>query len=116
MTGLNRKSKFTIRNSGDAKDIVLEASNPELPLILGRIAPLPGGCNAEVWLGDECAPIVSLNFRRGKAFGVRAMRGLMRGVLSRIGKHRRMTENRRIAKASSEIKSKILKAIGAFQQ
>lgn len=116
MTGMNRKSKFTIRNSGAATDIVLEASNPELPLILGRVAPLPGGCNAEVWLGNECVPIVSLNFLRGKAFGVQATRGLMLGVLSRVGKKRRMTENRRIAKASSEIKSKILKAKGVFKQ
>lgn len=89
------------RYTGRVKVETLYPMDPELPCVRAETSELmdPGqGTETKIFIGDKYVGVLRLY--RGTSFGARAVRGVLKGIMSRLGRHRRMTANRAARKAA----------------
>ena len=69
-----------------------------LPKVECHVLPCGGYCICTVYIDGEFT--VTATVFRGKSFADRVAKYMVKGVLSRLGKHRRLTANRAAKKAA----------------
>lgn len=73
-------------------------TGPELPEVECYVVPCCDYYVCTVYINGNIA--ITADVQRGKAFAERVARHMLKGVLSRIGRHRRLTANRAAKKAA----------------
>lgn len=94
-------SRYQIEHIGDGTTIIrVQGCDPQLPTLVARVKRICDRCDIYIDIGDEQVAIT--NIWRGKAFAVRVAKFMLKGFLSRLGKHRRATQNRAAKRAKEE--------------
>ena len=86
---------------GGVKVETLYPMGPELPCVTAETSKLPDpgqGTETKIFIGGKYVGVLRLY--RGPSFAARAVRGVLKGIMSRLGRHRRMTANRAARKAA----------------
>lgn len=79
--------------------------DPEIPPLkadieTGRTASGKVYQECQIYLGNDV--LAHMTIWRGKAFAVRMVRAALKGAMSRLGKHRRLTANKAKRRAAKE--------------
>ena len=85
-------SKYQIEHCDGSTILKAQGYDPELPTLVTGVVPDGDHCTIYIYIGDDLAAVTTI--WRGKAFAIRVARFMLRGCLSRLGKHRRLTANR----------------------
>ena len=85
--------------------IKYNVDDPELPRLAASIEnsePESGevSCSCTLYVGNEV--LAYMRVYRGKTFAVQMVRHALKGAMSRLGKHRRMTANRQAREAAKK--------------
>lgn len=94
---------YKFERTGSETKITPTHTEPELPKVECCVRQDgPGRCFVAVFIDGEIT--VTATVFRGKSFADRVAKYMVKGVLSRIGHHRRLTANRAARKAAEESK------------
>lgn len=95
------KNSYQIEHIGDGSTTIrAQGYEPELPTLVAWVKPDGDFCKIYIAIGDDLTAITTI--RRGKAFAIRVAKFMLKGCLSRMGKHRRASKNRAAKRAKEE--------------
>ena len=85
--------------------IKYHVDDPELPRLAASIETIKSesgkvSCDCTLYAGNEV--LADMQVYRGKSFAVAMVRRALRGAMSKLGKHRRMTTNRQSREAAKK--------------
>ena len=91
-------TRIPVINTPGRVAMAYRGNTPEIPPLKAVIATV---CTAngkdyqecQIYIGSEM--LANMTIYRGKAFAVRMVRAALKGAMSKLGKHRRQTANRR---------------------
>lgn len=95
------ENRYEFIKEGEITRIVANARDPELPQLVAAVESDPGEpiYRIRIRVNDEPLAYTAL-YRDSHAFACRVAKFMLKGCLSRIGKHRRLTKNRQARKES----------------
>ena len=85
--------------------IKYHVDDPELPRLAASIETIKSdsgkvSCDCTLYVGNEV--LADMQVYRGKTFAVQMVRHALKGAMSKLGKHRRMTANRQSREAAKK--------------
>jgi hypothetical protein len=102
---VGRTLKMPVISMPGRAAIKYQVDDPELPRLaasIQTIKPVSGkvSCDCILYAGNEV--LADMQVYRGKAFALAMVRRALKGAMSKIGKHRRMTANRQSREAANK--------------
>lgn len=102
---LARTLKMPVISMPGKAAIKYHVDDPELPRLAASIETIKSdsgkvSCDCTLYVGNEV--LADMQVYRGKAFAVQMVRHALKGAMSKIGKHRRMTANRQRREAAKK--------------
>jgi len=86
---------YEFRRESKATFIIAHPACEELPKIWAKVRKNgPNNSEITVWYGEDEALLATAIVCRGAAFAERVARYMLKGALSRLGRHRRLSANR----------------------
>lgn len=92
--------KYQIEHISDRTIIKVQGCDPQLPSLRASVTPNGDYYNIYITVGSVLAAVTTI--QRGKAFAIRVAKFMLKGFLSRLGKHSRATKNRAAKRAKEE--------------
>ena len=91
-------TRIPVINTPGRAAMAYRGNDPEIPPLkavieTGRNASGKVYQECQIYIGSE--RLANMTIYRGKEFAVRMVRAALKGAMSRLGKHRRLTANRR---------------------
>lgn len=93
-------NRYQVENIGDDTIIRAQGYDPQLPTLEASVYRDDDHCNISIFIGNDQAVMATI--WRGRAFAIRVAKFMLKGCLSRMGKHRRATKNRAAKRAKAE--------------
>ena len=94
-------NRYQIEHTGDGSTTIrAQGYEPELPTLVAMVNP--GGDHCDIYIIIDHNLVAKTTIWRGKAFAIRVAKFMLKGCLSRMGKHRRATKNRAAKRAKAE--------------
>lgn len=102
---VGRTLKMPVISMPGKAAIKYNADDPELPRLAASIETIKSdsgkvSCDCTLYAGSEV--LADMMVYRGKVFAVTMVRHALKGAMSRLGKHRRMTANRQSREAAKK--------------
>ena len=102
---VGRTLKMPVISMPGKAAIKYHVDNPELPRLAASIETIKSdsgkvSCDCTLYAGNEV--LAEMQVYRGKQFALAMMRRALKGAMSKIGKHRRMTANRQSREAAKK--------------
>lgn len=99
------KVKMPVISMPGKAAIKYTVDDPELPRLTASIQTIKpmsgkGSCDCILYAGNEV--LAEMQVYRGKQFALAMVRRALKGAMSKIGKHRRMTANRQSREAAAK--------------
>ena len=94
------ENRCQIEHCDGSTIIRAQGYDPQLPTLKAMVYPDSDHCRIYIYIGDDLAAITTI--WRGKAFAIRVAKFMLKGCLSKMGKHRRATKNRAAKRAKEE--------------
>ena len=102
---VGRTLKMPVISMPGKAAIKYHVDNPELPRLAASIETIKSdsgkvSCDCTLYAGNEV--LADMQVYRGKSFALAMVRRALKGAMSKLGKHRRMTANRQSREAAKK--------------
>lgn len=94
------KSRYQIEHCDGTTFIRAQGHDPQMPTLEAIVMPYGNQYIIYIAVGGELT--ATTNIWRGKAFATRVAKFMLKGFLSRLGRHRRATQNRAAKRAKAQ--------------
>ena len=92
--------KYEFEHWHEVTNIKVQGCDPKLPTLTATVTPDGDYCHICIYINTGLYAITTI--RRGKAFATRVAKFMLKGFLSRLGKHRRAAKNRAAKRAKAQ--------------
>lgn len=94
------ENRYQVEHCDGSTIIRAQGYDPQLPTLVAMVNPGGDHCDIYIIINNELAAKTTI--WRGKAFAIRVAKFMLKGCLSKMGKHRRATKNRAAKHAKAQ--------------